>query len=121
MLKKLVLLGLAGYGAFLGLQQLDASRGGGNEPLYPLPYVVVYGREACGLTQGMKRELTRGRVPFRYEIIDDRSVADRVHSRMENAGISTRRYRLPVVDVSGRLFVSPKAGEVISEYTRSRS
>ncbi len=83
--------------------------------------MVVYGRETCGLTQGMKRELTRGSVPFRYEIIDDRSVADRVHSRMENAGISTRRYRLPVVDVSGRLFVSPKAGEVISEYTRSRS
>ena len=121
MLKNLMLLGLAGYGVFLGLQQLNAARGAGNEPLYPVPYVVVYGRDTCGLTQGMKRELMRGRVPFRYEIIDDRSVADRVHARMKNAGISTGRYRLPVVDVSGQLFVSPKARDVVSEYSRSRS
>jgi hypothetical protein len=40
---------------------------------------------------------------------------------MKNAGISTGRYRLPVVDVSGQLFVSPKARDVVSEYSRSRS
>ena len=37
---------------------------------------------------------------------------------MRDAGLSTHRYRLPVVDVSGRMHVSPQPGAVIAEYSR---
>jgi hypothetical protein len=110
--KQLVVCLLLGWAAWAGWSRLHA---GSAEPLSAEPYVVVYGRDRCGLTQHMRSELDREGVPYDYQQIDDPAVADPLHERMESAGISTRSYRLPVVDVSGHLFVSPDASAVVGE------
>jgi hypothetical protein len=80
---------------------------------------VVYGRDSCGLTRAMQQELARTGVPFDYQVIDAPATAERVHARMRQSGLETRRYRLPVVDVSGTLFVSPRPPDVAAAYRRS--
>lgn len=109
-MKKLVLLALVGWLAFVGFDRL---RGGSSaEPLYDEPYVVVYGRDSCGLTQAMRQALRSAGVPFDYQVIDAPETEALVHERMQQSGLSTRSYRLPVVDVSGTLRVSPRPEEV---------
>lgn len=81
------------------------------------PYVVVYGRDSCGYTSQLRRYLTERGIPYEYRVVDDRSVADPLHERMERAGISTRRYNLPVVDVSGVLSVRPEPDGVVRDYS----
>lgn len=86
------------------------------EPLYNEPYVVVYGRNSCGFTQQTLRDLKQSGIPFEYKIVDDKSVADILHSRMKNSGISTRRYNLPVIDVNNNISIRPGSNEIINDY-----
>jgi hypothetical protein len=118
MLRLLAILAI-GWALVVGWRELRPA--GDVEPVSDVPYVVVYGRDRCGLTQRMLRELAGLGVPFDYQQIDDRAVADPLHERMQRAGISTARYMLPVVDVSGRLLVSPKPPDVADEYLAARS
>ncbi|PVV07257.1 MAG: hypothetical protein B6D77_14330 [gamma proteobacterium symbiont of Ctena orbiculata] len=89
------------------------------EPLYATPYVAVYGRNSCGWTKKMLKELKASDIPYEYHIVDKREVADLLHARMQQSGIGTRRYNLPVVDVNGRLSVRPDSGVIISQYQAS--
>jgi len=91
---------------------------GGNEvvPLYDHPYVIVYGRDSCGWTSFMRKQLVRSGIPFEYRIVDDWQVAEPLQERMAAAGLDVRRYSLPVVDVSGLISIRPEPQEVISEY-----
>jgi len=89
------------------------------EPLYEEPYVVVYGRNSCGFTQQTIKDLKKAGIPFEYENIDDRSTADLLHSRMSKSGIETRRYNLPVVDVSNDITIRPKVVSIIEKYDAS--
>lgn len=84
-------------------------------PLYPTPYVVVYGREACGYTRRMRKALTEAGVKFEYQVVDDPAVASVLHDRMIRSGIDVEHYYLPVVDVSGEISVRPDAIDVIDE------
>src|SRR5262245_59992763 len=109
-MKKLLLLGLVGWLGFAGIRHWQAERApetqGPPPPLYDRPYVVVYGRDSCGNTQAMRRQLEREGVHFDYQSVDVQAVEDLLHQRMEQSGISTARYYLPVVDVSGTLSVA---------------
>ena len=89
------------------------------EPLYDEPYVVVYGRNSCGFTQQTLKDLKQSGIPFKYENVDDKYVADLLHSRMRNSGISTHRYNLPVVDVSNSIVIRPKTNSIIKTYEDS--
>lgn len=89
------------------------------DPLYDKPYIVVYGRNSCGHTQQTLKDLKKSGVPFEYKIVDDKSVADLLHSRMNNSGIDTRRYNLPVVDVSNNFSIRPKSSSIIDYYNKS--
>lgn len=88
------------------------------EPLHATPYVIVYGRQRCSLTVRMAEALDAERVPYRFKSVDDAAVADELHPRMREARLTTRRYTLPVVDVNGRLYVSPRPADVIKDYAR---
>ena len=90
-----------------------------SDPLYDEPYIVVYGRNSCGHTQQTLKELKKSGIPFEYKIIDDKSVADQLHSRMNNSGIDTRRYNLPVVDVNNNFSIRPKSSSIIDSYGKS--
>ena len=89
------------------------------EPLYDAPYIIVYGRNSCGHTQNTLKELKKAGVPFEYQIVDDRSVADKLHSRMDKSGIDTRRYNLPVVDVSNNISIRPATASILEAYNSS--
>jgi glutaredoxin len=85
-------------------------------PLYDKPYVVVYGRDSCGWTQKMLKDLHASGIKYSYMIVDKREVADTLHARMTQSGLDTRRYNLPVVDVNGEIFIRPDVTVVITRY-----
>jgi len=82
------------------------------EPLLNESYVAVYGRDSCSFTKRMVKNLQQSQVNYRYFNVDDKIIADQLHSRMKQAGIPTKRYNLPVVDVNGDLSVRPKFSHV---------
>lgn len=110
----LVLIG-AGYQGWVKLYPVFMKA----DPLYDDPYVVVYGRNACGHTQNTLKELKKAGIPFEYQIVDDRSVADRLHARMQSSGIDTRRYNLPVVDVSNDISIRPTTAAILDAFDNS--
>ncbi|MCP4553644.1 MAG: hypothetical protein GY834_16740 [Bacteroidetes bacterium] len=86
------------------------------EGLYEDPYVIVYGRDSCGWTQQYLKDLKNEGIELIYESVDNEGVGDELHSRMREAGIDTRRYNLPVIDVNGQIFVRPKLDIVLEVY-----
>ncbi len=113
-MRKLLVIAFLLFCAYTGWQKLRPAPP--LEPLYELPYVVVYGRDSCGYTQQMRRALAKARVPFHYEHIDEQPVRDVMHRRMRSAKIDTSLYTLPVVEVSTRILVHPDPGEVVAAY-----
>lgn len=85
------------------------------QPLQDGPYLVVYGRDSCGFTQQLLSQLRQSGVHFQYASVDDPEIADSLHARMNQAGISTRRYNLPVVDLNNQLSIRPKPAELIGQ------
>jgi glutaredoxin len=114
-MKKVIVMALLGLGIYQAWGQLGVGQSG-VERLKDQPYVVVYGRDSCGFTSEMRRKLSRAGIDFRYAKIDRPEVAKRIHQRMSVAGIDTRRYNLPVVDVNGHIHVRPKPKNVIKEF-----
>jgi len=108
----LVVLLIAGYFLWQKMSQKDNIL----EPLYGKPYVVVYGRDACGLTQQCLKDLEIAGIEVIYKIVDNSEVADEYHPRMEKAGLDTRSYGLPVVDVNGQIFIQPEFNKILEAY-----
>jgi len=84
-------------------------------PLHDTPYLVVYGRDSCGLTQNTLRQLRGAGIAHHYEIVDDPQVAAVLHARMRQIGISTRSYMLPVVDLNRKISVRPANDKMIAQ------
>ena len=89
------------------------------KPLYEEPYVVVYGRNSCAHTKQAIKDLEDAGIPFEYESVDNKNIADQLHSRMRKSGIDTRRYDLPVIDVSNEISVRPNSDSIIRAYDES--
>lgn len=84
------------------------------EPSEPVERgVVVYGRDSCNYTSQMRRALAERGVAFEYRVVDQSVVADSLHARMTEQGISTKRYNLPVLQIDGDLSVRPTPDAVI--------
>ena len=113
-MKKLIILIVIGFGAFQAWGKYGPSNN--VEPIFTEPYVAVYGRNSCGWTKKMLKDLKSSNINYRYFEVDEKSVANNLHKRMENSGISTRRYNLPVVDVNGSLSIRPKFNKVSNDY-----
>ncbi len=93
----------------------------GPEPLQDSPYVMVYGRNACGITKRMLADLSRAGIPYTYKLIDDPAVKKELHPRMKTAGLNSRKYGLPVVDVNGKMMMQPKSDVVAQKYAKAQS
>ena len=89
---------------------------GATTPAKSGPYVTVYGRDSCGYTQSLLSGLSDNGLRHEYRIVDEPAVASRLHERMRAAGLSTRRYRLTVVDVNGRFYLRPGPDTVQKAY-----
>lgn len=88
-------------------------------PVFDKPYIAVYGRDSCGYTQHALKQLKNSGVDYHYFKVDNQKVADSLHEHMRSSGISTRRYNLPVIDVSGKISVRPNLNEILSSYSES--
>lgn len=86
------------------------------KPLYDHAYVIVYGRDSCGITSRTKKQLDKEGISYIYKSVDDRQEADFLHRRMKDAGLETRRYNLPVVDVNGDLAIRPDKQWIVNGY-----
>jgi glutaredoxin len=106
----------------LGLYQAWGKFGPRNEVLAHAPnapYVLVYGRDSCGYTGQMRLGLTRQGVAFGYHQVDNDTVADELHGKMQQLGLNTAYYELPVVEVNGRLLLRPELDRVLQIYRES--
>ena len=83
------------------------------KPLHDGAYIVVYGRDSCGFTQNTIKELRNVNVKFEYQSIDDKSVANELHSRMESMNLDTSYYLLPVVDINNSIIIRPENKDLI--------
>jgi hypothetical protein len=113
-MKKIIMLAIIGFGVFQawGKYWPESSV----VPIFTEPYVAVYGRDSCSVTQNMLKDLKSSNINYHYFEVDNKSVADKLHKRMSDVGISTRKYNLPVVDVNGQLSVRPKFVKVSNDY-----
>ncbi len=112
-MKFLFSLILIGVIAYFGWQYFVLEK---NEALYEEPYVLVYGRDSCGWTRKYLNDLKAEEIEPIYEIVDEQEVSNELHTRMEKAGLSTRRYGLPVIDVNGQLFIRPDLDTILTIY-----
>jgi len=48
--------------------------------------------------------------------VDGQEVAKGLHNKMRSAGVDTRRYNLPVVEVDAYILVQPDIGDVVDRY-----
>jgi glutaredoxin len=107
-----VMVGIAGYNVRESYRQKLIPL----EPLYQKPYVVIYGRESCGNCQALRRGLADRGVPYVWKIIDEDPGRSEAFSRMKQAGLDTRSFSLPVVDVNAEILVHPQSPAVIAKY-----
>lgn len=109
----IALFGVAGYASY---GKINATVTDGPVPLYESSYVVVYGRDTCGITNRMLADLDRAGVPYEYKRLNDPHVGQELHPRMEAAGLNTRSYGLPIVDVNAEMIIRPSATSVAEKY-----
>ena len=113
-MKKIIMLAIIGFGMFQAWGKYG--HGSYTVPIFTEPYVAVYGRNSCGWTKKMLKDLKSSNINYHYFEVDDKSVADNLHKRMDDVGISTRRYNLPVIDVNGQISVRPKFAKVSNDF-----
>lgn len=76
------------------------------------PDIVVFGRDACGLTTRMRKSLADSGVPFRYAIVDEDAGLAEVSERLAKIGHSGG-FGLPVVAIGGDTAIRPSADAVV--------
>jgi glutaredoxin len=110
-MKKLIIVALLVLGGYQFYNQINLGK---VEPEYDHSYVVIYGRDSCGWTKKIRKDLTAKGIDFEYRQIDEKIVADNIHQRMKSSGIDTGYYLLPVVEVNGNIQARPEFDWVLS-------
>ncbi|MBN1757258.1 MAG: hypothetical protein JW863_03015 [Chitinispirillaceae bacterium] len=89
------------------------------EPLYEVPYVVVYGTEKCDATYRCLKSLEEEGIEPIFRDINDEENSTEMYSRMKKAGLgSSWGVTTPVVDVNGKIFTTPYIDSIIAVYDR---
>lgn len=88
------------------------------DALYNQPYVVVYGRDGCGWTQKYLKDLNIEGIKVIYKNVDGKKVSEELHPRMEKAGLDTRRFSLPVIDVNAVMLIRPDLKIILEAYEK---
>ncbi len=89
-------------------------------PMYDRPYITVYGKEVCPICREYQRKLDAAQQEYEYEDIDQEGVRNELYPRMEKAGLRTKAFPLPVIDVNGKLAIQPDFEDVLSDYKNSK-
>jgi hypothetical protein len=116
-MKNILIIAILVIASYFAWQKMF--RGEPIEALYEEPYIVVYGRDSCGWTQKFLKDLEARGIEFSFESVDSRAVCDELHPRMKAAGLDTRRYNLPVIDVNAHMFIRPEVDDVLAVFENS--
>jgi glutaredoxin len=112
-MKYLLMLVLA-VGAYQLYQSRSSSGGEEVDALQAVgSHVAIYGRDSCPVTQQMKAFMREHKIEFEYFTIDDTEIEAVLHQRMEQQGLSTQHYNLPVVDFGGELVIRPSKSDIL--------
>ena len=107
-----VALGYFGYQKFISESETKL------EPLYKLPYVVVYGKTTCGWTQKCLRELKEQNIDVIFENIDKQEIQMEIFPRIDAAGHKRNRISIPIVDVNGHILIGYEPDKIFALYER---
>lgn len=80
----------------------------------PMNSVVVYGREACGITRIVRSGLEAKKIPYVFADIDVSAIKDELNHKL-GPHFKEPSYTLPVVHVGGALLLTPTADQVQRE------
>ncbi len=115
-LKKLILLLLLIGAGYYGFHHYQASQSGALEPMFELPYVIVYGKTNCSWTQKCMQELRAEGIDPIFENIDEPDVKKEAFERVEAAGYPRNQVVIPIVDVNGHIVVAYQAEKIFAFY-----
>lgn len=117
---RLLLIVLLVYGAVVFFDRRSAQAGSDEASALVIEdnasYVAVFGRETCGFTQEMLRDLEQAGIEHRFFSVDDKAISGPMHERMQQKGIDTSYYLLPVVEVGGKMSIRPEFSQVGARY-----
>ncbi|WP_434777201.1 hypothetical protein [Neisseria sp. Ec49-e6-T10] len=85
------------------------------------PYMIVYGKDSCGLTRRMIDQLNHKNIPYVYKSTDIRQYSNEMYNKMRLARLNTSSFMLPVVEVNRYMLVSPDAPKVLQLYTQKNN
>ena len=115
MKKLFVLLILIGVG-YLSYQQFFKSEQSGLDPLYEMPYIVVYGKTSCSWTKKCLEELRAEGIDVIFENIDQNDVKMEIFPRVDKAGHQRNKIVIPIVDVNAHILVGYEKEKVLELY-----
>lgn len=115
-MKKLIVLLVLAAGGYFAYQHLHGNTGKPLDPLYEMPYVVVYGQKQCGWTQKCLRELKEKGIEAIFENIDQQEVKMEIFPRVDAAGHKRNQIVIPIVDVNGHILVGYELDKILQYY-----
>lgn len=86
------------------------------EPLYEMPYVVVYGRTICGWTHKFLKELSNEGIDVIFENIEQQDVKLEIFPRVDQAGYPRNKIGIPIIDVNAHILIGYDREKVLEFY-----
>ncbi len=115
-MKKLIFFLIVVYAGYFGYQKFVTDSTTNIDPLYELPYIVVYGTTTCGWTQKCLQELKEKDIDVIFENIDKHEVKMEIFPRMDAAGHKRNQISIPIVDVNGNILIGYEPEKILELY-----
>lgn len=116
-IRMLLVVFVMGMVLLLGLAEIFLpKRSAPSTPRQPVPYIIVYGRRGCSLTQNMLAALDAERLPYTFKSVDTPAARDEMWAWIHSWQPRTNRVTYPVMDVNGRLLIHPPFETVLERY-----
>lgn len=115
-MKKLVVIMLLIGCGYFGYQIFIGKKNAQLDPLYELPYIVVYGKTTCGWTQKCLRELKEKQIEVIFENIDKPEIKQEIFPRIDAAGYKRNQIVIPIIDVNGHILIGYEPEKIMAFY-----
>ena len=115
-MKKLLFFILIAAACFYGYQHFSGNRSKTLEPLYDLPYIVVYGKTTCSWTQKCLRELKAEGIEVIFENIDQPDAQQEIFARIDAAGLDRNHISIPIIDVNANILIGYEPEKILKIY-----
>lgn len=81
------------------------------------PYIDFYGQgDYHRGTEVMIQRLHAANIPYKYFHVESDSDKKKLAKKLEKAGLDSKNYTLPIMNVNGNFFINPNPSKVIADY-----